>query len=43
MKELIRLAGINTRPIEVNVTPPFGDPEAIGLGVANRVAFGLAG
>jgi ribosomal protein L12E/L44/L45/RPP1/RPP2 len=43
LKELIRLAGINTRPIDVHVSPPFGDPEAIGLGVANRVAYSLAG
>jgi hypothetical protein len=27
----------------VNIAPPFGDPEAIGLGAANRVAFELAG
>jgi tape measure domain-containing protein len=43
LTELLRLAAVNTRPIEVNVTPPFGDPEAVGLGVANRIAFELAG
>lgn len=42
LQEQLRVAQLTpTRPIEVNVTPPFGDPEAIGLGVANRVATAL--
>lgn len=44
LKEQLRLAAIGGKtPIQVNVYPPFGDPEAIGLGAANKVAVLLAG
>jgi tape measure domain-containing protein len=43
LREALRRASLDSRPIEVNIHPPFGDAEAIGLGAANRVAFELAG
>jgi hypothetical protein len=42
-KERLRLLGANNdRPIEVHVHLPYGDPEAAGLAVANRVAYELS-
>jgi transposase-like protein len=43
LKEQLRLASVMAAGVSVNVYPPFGDPEAIGLGSANRVAATLAG
>jgi hypothetical protein len=44
LREQLRIARLNpARPLNVNVYPPYGDPEAIGLGAANRVAVALSG
>jgi TP901 family phage tail tape measure protein len=41
LKEELRRQGIDSRPIDIHVAVPYGDPEAIGLGVVNRLAFEL--
>jgi TP901 family phage tail tape measure protein len=44
LKEALRVQAIaGGNPVTVNVYPPYGDPEAIGLSAANRLAFELSG
>jgi hypothetical protein len=37
----LETAAADARPVEVNVYPQYGDPEAIGLGVVNQLALRL--
>jgi hypothetical protein len=43
LKEQLRIAGAGGTVREVHVHVPYGDPEAVGLGVANRLAYDALG
>jgi TP901 family phage tail tape measure protein len=43
LKEQLRVAGASGAGREIHVHVPYGDPEAVGLGVANRLAFDQPG